>query len=573
MSFYEEWYRKDFHYRDDQEKPNDSKRYRRLLKYSIVTTSFVAIAPLIVMAIVNFYQYRKAYEADIVYPLSRQTSNIKNSLESFINERRSALNLVVKEKSYEELIKQKDLATTFRHLKESFDGFIDISVIDSDGDQVSYVGPYNLRGKNYIDQNWFHEVSIKGSYVSNVFMGFRGMPHFIIAVLHENAKGNYFILRTTIDSEMLYRKIISQNLLVSSDVFLIDKEGVLQTPSKTQGKILEKVSIEVPPYTESNEIIEFNMDNSDRILGYAYIENTPFILIEVSNPDSIMENWVTTRNTLIGLVVIFIILILIVIIWISSRMVDHIRASDMKRMTMLHEISYTNKMASIGRLAAGVSHEINNPLAIIGENAGIIKDITMFSEKNEYSDKIIKHTNSILKSVDRCSRITHRLLGFAKRMEAQIDEIDLKALLEEVVGFIHHEARNKNVKISIEYLNDISNIESDRGQLQQVFLNIINNALDAVKEGDEIKIEARQVSGEKVQVSIIDNGPGIPKSDLERIFEPFYSTKRETGTGLGLSITYGIVQKLGGSIDVKSKVNQGTTFIISLPVKYTKEEG
>jgi len=574
MGVNEEWYNKDFHQTGDKDKRSDDrKRYRRLLKYSIFTTSFVAIAPLIVMAIINFYQYRQAYQTDIVYPISRQTSNIKNSLESFINERRSALGLIIRERNYQELSSQDKLASILRHLKESFDGFVDIGLINSNGEQVAYIGPYNLQGKDYSDQDWFHEVSIKGTYISSVFMGFRSMPHFVIAIVHENQDGGYYILRATIDSDMLYRKILSQNLIASSDAFLIDKNGILQTPSKHQGKILEKVEFEIPEYSENTEVIEIKSKGQNIILGYAFIQNTPFILIETTFPESIMENWVSTRNNLIGMVVIFIILILIVVIWTSARMVSHVQASDQKRMKILHEISYTNKMASIGRLAAGVSHEINNPLAIIGENAGIIMDILTFSDPVEKKDKIVKHLNSITNSVDRCSKITHRLLGFAKRMEAKIENINVYSLVEEVVGFIQREARIRNVNIHIKHEKNIPDIESDRGQLQQVILNIVNNALDAVPEGGYIEINIEQISKDFIQVAIADNGSGIPKSDLDRIFEPFYTTKKESGTGLGLSITYGIVQKLGGTIEVKSKLDEGTTFFIRIPVIYTQKEG
>ncbi|MFC2130396.1 ATP-binding protein [Bacteroidota bacterium] len=549
------------------------RRYKKLLKLSIISAIIVSITPLIIMAVVNYYQYQKAFKADIIYPISRQTSNIRNSLESFIEERRSALKLIIKEKQFEELNKQDQLAATLRHLKESFDGFVDLSVINSKGDQVAYVGPYNLVGKNYNTQDWFHEVSIKGTYISDVFMGYRGLPHFIIAIVEEKEKGDFYVLRATIDSDMLYNKILSQNLLQQSDAFLINGKGILQTPSKFHGSILEKTSFPVPSYSPNSEVIE-QKDSSGKtiILGFAYVNNSPFILMETTNPEFIMGNWLTVRNNLIGFLGVSIILILIVIIWGSNRMVHQIRLSDLKRYKIIHKIEYTDKMASIGRLAAGVAHEINNPLAIINENAGMLKDILSASEDFTKKGKMNKYLNSIINSVDRCSKITHRLLGFAKRMDTHHESIQLDMLLKEVVSFIEREALRRNVKISILSSEQLPEIESDRGQLQQVFLNIINNALQAVKDGDTITIDMKQLSSEFVSVSVTDNGPGIPKRDLEKIFEPFFTTKKETGTGLGLSITYGIVQKLGGKIKAESEVGKGTTFTVTLPLKYSKNE-
>ncbi|MDA3843690.1 MAG: ATP-binding protein [Candidatus Kapabacteria bacterium] len=567
MSINGEWHKSDFDLMADKNRQNSSnKHYRRLLKYSIITTTFVAIVPLIIMLVINYYQYRKAYLADIMYPISRQTSNISSSLESFINERRSALNLVIREKEYSELADKAELAVTFKNLKESFDGFVDISLINSDGDQAAYFGPYNLEGKNYKDQDWFHETCIKGSFVSDIFMGFRGMPHFVIAIYRENSNGSFYILRATIESDMLYHKILSQNQPVSSDAFILNQDQILQSPSKYHGNILEKSDIEVPPYSLQTEVIESQNNGTDIIIGYAYIKNTPFILIEITNPASIMSNWVSASNNLLGLVIVCIILMIIVIVWISRRMVSHVRHSDMKWMKMLSEISNTNKMASVGRLAAGVSHEINNPLAIISENAGMVLDIMSVTDEFQQKTKISKHLNSIIKAVDRCSNITHRLLGFAKRMDTKTEGIDILLLLKEVVGFDQSEAQNRNINIDITGGSDIMNIESDRGQLQQVFLNILNNALDAVKSGDTISVHIEQVGSKFIRVAVSDTGSGIPKADLERIFEPFYTTKKENGTGLGLSITYGIVIKLGGSMKVKSTQGEGTTFIVDLPI-------
>jgi two-component system NtrC family sensor kinase len=166
--------------------------------------------------------------------------------------------------------------------------------------------------------------------------------------------------------------------------------------------------------------------------------------------------------------------------------------------------------------------------------------------------------------VDRCSKVTHRLLGFAKRMEDNIEVVDLRSLLEEVVGFQNTEIAHRNLKVNFNFDNNLPTIESDRGQLQQVFLNIINNAFAAVEDGGIIDIGAASSAENEVTVTITDNGSGIPEENLQYIFEPFYSTKGQFGTGLGLSITRDIIDKLGGKIDVQSEVGKGTIFSVKL---------
>jgi signal transduction histidine kinase len=258
---------------------------------------------------------------------------------------------------------------------------------------------------------------------------------------------------------------------------------------------------------------------------------------------------------------------MIVILGSTAYMVRLLRKSELKREKVLHDMEYTNKMASIGRLAAGVAHEINNPLAIINEKAGLLKDFATLKPDFNYKEKVTGSVDSIIRSVERCSTITHRLLGFAKRMDVNMEVIDLELLFKEVVGFLEKDASLRNIKINFNIAENLPSINSDRGQLQQVFLNILTNAYYASKEGDQIDIFANQVSDHIVEITIVDNGTGISDENLQHIFEPFYTTKGKYGTGLGLSITYGIVEKLGGKISVKSKLGKGTSFTVHLPIK------
>ena len=248
-------------------------------------------------------------------------------------------------------------------------------------------------------------------------------------------------------------------------------------------------------------------------------------------------------------------------------MVRRIRDADKQRASIFHKMEYTNKLAAIGRLGAGVAHEINNPLAIIGEKAGLIKDLLLLSDTPPEREKLLGLLESVLKSVDRCSSITHRLLGFAKHMDVQKDQINLVVLLKEVLSFLEKEASFRGIEVEFDLASDIPNIESDRGQLQQVFLNIINNAFAAMDNGGKLTITLKLKGSSRVAVRFKDTGPGIPAENLPYIFEPFFTTKKGSGTGLGLSITYGIVEKLGGEIKVSSKVDQGTRFTIILPIR------
>jgi two-component system NtrC family sensor kinase len=533
-----------------------------------LSISLVAILPLVVMTLVNYHQYQEAIHRERIRPIARLAGNAKNALEYFITERQAALELVVLDTPFQELLDQNRLDRLLAHMKEAFGGFIDLGLIDQEGEQVAYTGPFHLKGKNYREQDWFHQTCQKGVYTSDVFRGYRNIPHFIIAVRFETEQDRFHVLRATIDTEKINRQILGFEPGPNSDAFLINRAGLLQTPSRFYGAALERFPLEVPAYSSRAEVIEASGPGGEElIIGYAYIEQTPFVVMEVSRPAGTHESWLSLRRDLLVFLFLSIVVILAVTIWGSRTLVNRIREADIRRATVFHKMEYTNKMAAIGRLGAGVAHEINNPLAIINEKAGLLRDLVVMSEELPPRDKVIGLVDSVLKSVERCGDITRRLLGFAKHLEVQRDKIDLALLLREVLGFLEKEASYRGIQVTMDVPEDLPHLQSDRGQLQQVFLNIINNAFAAVADGGKIEISMNLADERTIEVHLTDNGMGIPQENLQHIFEPFFTTKKGVGTGLGLSITYGIVEKLGGKIRVQSLVGHGTTFSVILPIE------
>lgn len=543
-------------------------RYRRLWLMGTISSMLVALVPLGIMFVTNYFQYKKAFQEEIIFPILQLASNNRRSLEFFLEERRSALNFIIHDYNPEQLGDQKKLTEIFKNMTNNYEGFVDIGLIGSSGVQKTYIGPYGLRGKNYKEQDWFQETLMRGLYISNVFMGYRQIPHFVIAVKNEDDKGNAYILRATLNATIFDRVIHSSELRARRDAFIINREGILQTPSKHFGQTLGKMSFPVPKETSEARIIQMKGEYGyHAILGVAHIDNSSFVYIVMEETDSLLTSWFSLRKQLIWFLVISVLLIVIVIITGSTYMVNRIREADTKRVAMLHGVEYTAKMASIGRLAAGVAHEINNPLAIINEKAGLVKDIiSLKPERTQEDEKYIKQIDQILKSVERCSRITRRLLGFAKHMDVQKETINIEVLLKEVLSFLEKESDYRSIKVSFKIEKDIPLIQSDPGQLQQVFLNIINNAFAAVEDGGRVDITVACKTGNNIKVSIQDNGVGIIKEHLDKIFDPFFTTKEKYGTGLGLSITYGIVEKLGGEISADSEPGAWTRFDVVLPI-------
>ena len=544
--------------------------YRKLRRSVVLATATVSLAPLLIMTGLNLYQYERAFRSEAVQPIARLTSNNKRSLEFFLTERRSALTYIIHDRTFDELCNPSELARIINNMNRSLSigAFVDLGMIDGQGNQLCYAGPYHLEGRNYADQDWFRQVERRGVFISDVFLGFRGVPHFAIATKHDDNHGGFYILRATIDAEMLSEQVLTPGLQPADDAFLVNRQGVLQTPSRLYGEVLATIPLPVPHFTAGSEVLEQKDENGRTIfLGYAYIDDSPYLLVLIKQREEAMGKWLSLRTELLGFLALSTALILGVILWGSNQFVNNMREANQRRAALLHHAEYSNKMASIGRLAAGVAHEINNPLAIINEKAGLLRDLVALNEDFPRRDKFLSLLDSVLSSVDRCSTITHRLLGFAKHMDIQHDTIDLPVLLREVLGFLGKEAAYRNLQVTFDVAEELPTVYSDRGQLQQVFLNLLNNAFAAVSDGGSIEIGMAQHGENSVAVSIADTGIGIPEANLKRIFEPFFTTKEGSGTGLGLSITYGIVHKLGGKILVASEVGRGTRFTVVLPVE------
>jgi len=543
-------------------------RYKKLKRNMRIIMLLVSLVPLSIMALINYNEYKRNLKTEILTPLRNLASKAAHSFDLYLEERLSTIRFIAFAHNLKELSEENNLKHIFWALSSQYKGFIDLGVIDENGVQVSYAGPYKLKGKIYAQQTWFQEVIIKGIYVSDVFLGYRKFPHVAIAVLRRREDGSFWILRATLDTKKFEDLIGAVYLGPDSDAFLINKNGILQTPSRYYGNVLEKCSLPVSLTPTGTQLTKAKgPGNQELIVAYAPIKHAEYIVVALRPVSVLLKSWYTLKGEMFFVLFLGLIGIILAVVRLTDLMVKRIQAADAKREAAFRQLQHSHKLSSIGKLAAGVAHEINNPMAIINEKAGLMRDIVESSENFNQKEKFLELINSILESVDRMKNITHRLLGFAKRIEVQFEELNINDVIKEVLGFLEKEALYRNIEIRLQLDVNLPRIYSDRGQLQQVFLNILTNSIEAVQEDGLIIITTWQEGAEKIGISIQDNGCGMSKETLEHIFEPFFTTKKGYGTGLGLSITYGIIKKLGGDIYVTSKESVGTTFTLFFPIK------
>ena len=300
---------------------------------------------------------------------------------------------------------------------------------------------------------------------------------------------------------------------------------------------------------------------------------------ELKGYESLCIMWITERNNLQGFLLIADvekseiteddIRLLSIIVNNFSVAMENIRLYkdlmvQMQRLKEAQEqLVQAAKLAAIGELAANIAHEINNPLTTILGYTELLKE--------EEDIEGIKRDLEIIESESlRAREIVQQLLEFSRKRPLKIEPVNIEALLDDIKKLVLPKMREKQIKL-IEEKSHIPVIEGDRNQLKQVFLNLINNALQAMQNKGTLKISTGEKDG-FVFIEITDNGTGIPDDVLPRIFEPFFTTKKERGTGLGLPISYRIVENHGGRIEVKSRLNIGTTFRVYLPTEVPSEK-
>jgi two-component system, NtrC family, sensor kinase len=549
-------------------------RYTVLNRNIIIIMLLITIIPLTCMLILNNFQYKTHLRNQIMAPLYAMTEKTRHSFELFMDQRLAIMRFISATYSVENLGNEQIIQKILTSLKKERYGFVDIGLINAKGDLVSYIGPYSLLGKNYSEQISFQETRIKGQYISNVFLGHRKYPHIVIAVQVIRDDGEIWVLRATIDTDFFDNLISSMGLERNSDAFLVNSKGILQTNSLYCGNTLENCTLQLPSKNIKSRGIETkDGNNQDVIIVSSGFSIADYILVIVQPQAVALKSWYALQTEMLIIFLISLTVIVFAIVQMTAVLIKRIKTSDERRENVLIELQHAQKLSSIGRLAAGVAHEINNPLAIINEKAGLMLDLidlsTEFKQKTKFKDL----TQSIVTSVNRCRKITHRLLGFSKRIDVKIEPIQINTIIHEVIGFLEKDILYRRLEVNLKLSETLDPILSDHGQIQQVLLNLLTNAFAAVQdERGQVDVETKNIQDKGVEIKITDNGCGISKEIIKNIFDPFFTTKKEKGTGLGLSISYGIITKLGGEIFVDSTQGKGSVFTIILPQKTNKME-
>jgi two-component system NtrC family sensor kinase len=541
------------------------KNYPRLKRLLSMGFFISGIIPILIIAAGSIYNFKQLSINDIEVTARQVTEHRNDVINTFLQSQVNFLSTLMNLYQLDSLKDQGNLNKLFLAVnREGKEGeIVDLQLIDTNGKQLAYVGPYQekVQGKDYKESPWFSEVLVRGTYVSDVFSGFRNYPHFVIA-LTDPLKT--FVLRATINSGIFNSLLYSAQIGANGDAFILNSNGEFQTPSLQKATKLSEMEIKMLKHHSGTELISDN----DFLYASKWLNGNMWLLVVKTKVADSLEGYYKYRNRIIFTVLITAALFLLIASGISHFIVNRIQRTDREQTALDQQMAHIEKMANIGRLAAGIAHEINNPLQLIQMQAGWIDELLQEESpaQVENLDEYRKSVGKIKQHVNRAGTITHRLLGFSRKISSEYD-VQLNELIQETISFLEGEANSNNIIINMQFDEGLPMIRTDGAQVQQALLNLVENSLDAVGSGGQIDITTSR-SAKEVSVQIADNGPGIKPEILEKIWEPFFTTKEAgKGTGLGLSICSDIAHKLGGTVTVENKPQGGAVFTLKLPLR------
>ncbi|MFH1122619.1 MAG: ATP-binding protein [Pseudomonadota bacterium] len=556
-------------------------RYAALKRLILAIMILVPVVPFVLVLGIGYYYFTTSLESSTIASMKRIVEDHRQMIESFLNERKADLQFILYSYRYEDLADPETFYRTFTQLQIESSAFVDLGIFNEEGIHVIYQGPYKqqLIGRDYGQEAWFREVMKYGYYISDIFLGYRKVPHFIIAIAREE-KDRKWVIRATIDTYMFNELVKKVRIGKTGEAFILNTEGIFQTERRSGGALMEKDPDHVQegaPHEGIKTFIKKDMRGEESLYATTWLKEKQWLLVVRLEKADAFSALRSAAYLIFLIIVIGGVAITAVAFYTTNRIVKRMEQTDTEKDHLGQQLVRASRLAELGQMAAGFAHEINNPLQIMKSEQAlmdtILSDLKQRGELKESEDlaELEDSMDQIKSQIDRCAKITQAILKFGRQSEPVSKNIDLSVFVPEVINMIAKKASVHGIRVKEQVSEKTPIVHVDPSQLQQVFLNLYNNAIDAIlekhgSEGGELSIAAGPDEDGKVRISVADNGIGISPENLKRVFTPFFTTKPVgQGTGLGLSVCFGIMDSMGGVMEVSSNKGVGTTFTIRLP--------
>lgn len=545
-------------YASPRSQQQDYPYFRRVWNNVVVALLAVSFIPLIVIGGGIYYYAASVLKNKTLDSLRMEVTNHRKAIDQFLEERTMSLKLISKNLSLMSLDRPAELQTALEFLHKDLPWFVDLGVIDDQGRHLAYAGPFDLISKNYKDAGWFKAVKAQSVFISDVFSGFRNVPHFIIAIKQTGGQG-VRIIRATIDT-VYFNDIVSEMVgQRKGDAYLVNRDGIFQTNPRTAGKLMGRSSLKDLERFSGVKLEE----RGGQVFLTVWQEKVSWLCVVQMDRDDIFSTLHRLRN--LGVLVFILVAFLIVatVLLTTNYLVSQLESKRRSIRFLDQQLRQTGQMASSMQLSYDLFGEIKDTLVNIDVATAWIRDLSRKGNIDEAEESL----EQIKSQVIRSQRLIDKFLSVTQPdgLGPIITEINVNDLLDDLLELLNRELHFNNIRVNRDYQDDLPGVRSDLPQLRQVFLNLILNAMFAIRTDGEIIIKTH-AAGDQLQVMVTDDGPGIPRENIEKIFSPLFTTKPQ-GIGLGLSICESSLKKLGGGISVESEPGQGATFTITLSLQ------
>ena len=543
----------------DHSRLRDYPYFRGVRNRAVMTILAVSFIPLILLGGGMYFYAASVLKQKTLESLRTEAVNHKKVIDLFLAERAMDLRLLSENLDLPDLIRPGAINGVFHSLHRELPCFTDLGIIDDQGRHLAYAGPYRLISRNYKETEWFKAVSAGNTYVSDVFLGFRKIPHFIIAVKQTRGDRFWFV-RATVDASYFNGVVSKVTGKRKGFAYLVNKMGMFQTrPPETAGILMGPSGFSAPGLFKGVKMEE----GPDRVRMMTWLENVPWLCVVQIDSDDIFTSLHHVRD--IGIYVFLAGggLILFVVLLTTNRLVSRLEFKRRSVLSLDRQLRHAGRMASSMRLSQGFFREINDILANIDVTASLAHDLT---RKGDLAG-LEECAAQIRAEASRSRGLIHKFLGFISPCPGPVvKEVNINEMLDDLLEFLDSELRYNDTRVVRDYQDPLPIVRSDSFQLRQVFENLIFNAMSAIEKHGKITLKTI-ASEEHVRVFVRDDGPGISRENMKKIFEPFFTTRPED-PGLGLPICLGILERLGGGISVESEPGRGATFIVELPLQF-----
>jgi two-component system NtrC family sensor kinase len=536
----------------------DFPYYRRTWARAVAVLLGAALLPLTLLGGGLYLFADRALERRAVAGLTAEVRDHRRAIDAHLVERRQDLSLVAASLPDPRAGPREDLAARLAALHASLPCFVDLGVIGADGRHRAYDGPYDLLDRDYGAATWFRQVMATGTVVSDVFLGHRGEPHFVVA-LRCGRGADAWIVRGTVRAAPFRDLVSVATGHPSGDGFLVDRQGRYQTLPRAGGDLMAPSGLGAPPRFEGVRLLRRN----GTLAAGAWLEEVPWLCLVQVDRREVFADLHRVRNVAAGAALLGAALVVGAVLLVTGRLVRRLE-SDRRSLRFLdRQLRRASLQVSSVQLCGGLLEELKAGLARA--------DMAAVWAREQLGGRdgaaCLENLARIRAEAARGRSLLERFQALATPAEAApaIGDVDLHGLLDDLLDLLEGEFYQRRIEVVRDYAASLPTLRADRARLRQVFQSVLLNAAEAAEADGVVRIVTRGGEG-LLEASVIDSGPGIAADCLVRVFEPLYTT-RPDGVGLGLSVSRSILESMGGRITAANEPGLGARITIRLPLR------